>query len=164
MEIAKLPMGHANSHQYHHGSMRYSKAASAEASSCKEQYRQQQHAQVGFMTLLGQSNGSGSPNLTEPRRVEVRVYRTSFEHFAVIYPRGADQQQPLGVLNLRHTSLERLGRDGLLLRQHGYDSPMTLTLLLDEPEEVDCWIAALAARTSSPVHHCSLPIVEEEDV
>jgi len=109
----------------------------------------------GYMTLIG-PNG-------HRQRVQVKVYRTSVEHFAVIYPQKKICQ-PLGVLNLRNTTVERYEDEGFLVRQKGGDLPIALTFLMEKRSELDYWILAFTARTSPLVHHSSLPIVEEEEI
>ncbi|KAL6254428.1 hypothetical protein P5V15_014477 [Pogonomyrmex californicus] len=109
----------------------------------------------GYMTLIG-PNG-------HRQRVQVKVYRTSVEHFAVIYPQKKICQ-PLGVLNLRNTTVERYEDEGFLVRQKGGDLPIALTFLMEKKNELDYWILAFTARTSPLVHHSSLPIVEEEEI
>lgn len=109
----------------------------------------------GYMTLIG-PNG-------HRQRVQVKVYRTSVEHFAVIYPQKKICQ-PLGVLNLRNTTIERYEDEGFVVRQKGGDLPIALTFLMEKRSELDYWILAFTARTSPLVHHSSLPIVEEEEI
>lgn len=109
----------------------------------------------GYMTLIG-PNG-------HRQRVQVKVYRTSVEHFAVICPQKKICQ-PLGVLNLRNTTVERYEDEGFLVRQKGGDLPIALTFLMEKRSELDYWILAFTARTSPLVHHSSLPIVEEEEI
>ncbi|KYN08065.1 hypothetical protein ALC62_00910 [Cyphomyrmex costatus] len=109
----------------------------------------------GYMTLIG-PNG-------HRQRVQVKVYRTSVEHFAVIYPQKKICQ-PLGVLNLRNTIVERYEDEGFLVRQKGGDLPVPLTFLMEKRSELDYWILAFTARTSPLMHHSSLPIVEEEEI
>lgn len=109
----------------------------------------------GYMTLLG-PNG-------HRQGVQVKVYRTSVEHFAVIYPQKK-VCRPLGVLNLRNTMIERYGEEGFLVRQKGFDSPLVLTFLMENKKELDYWMMAFTARTSPLLHQSSLPIVEEEEI
>lgn len=109
----------------------------------------------GYMTLLG-PNG-------HQQNVQVKVYRTSVEHFAVIYPQKK-VCRPLGVLNLRNTTIERFEDDGFLVRQKGFDSPVALTFLVECKKELDYWVSAFTARHSPLVHQSSLPIVEEEEI
>lgn len=109
----------------------------------------------GYMTLLGPSG--------HRQGVQVKVYRTSVEHFAVIYPQKK-VCRPLGVLNLRNTTIERFGDEGFLVRQKGFDSPVALTFLVECKKDLDYWILAFTARHSPLVHQSSLPIVEEEEI
>ena len=109
----------------------------------------------GYMTLMGPNGHRQS--------VQVKVYRTSVEHFAVIYPQKK-VCRPLGVLNLKNTIVERYGDEGFLVRQKGIDSPIALTFLMENKQELDYWIIAFTARTSPLMHQSSLPIVEEEEI
>lgn len=109
----------------------------------------------GYMTLVGPNGHRQS--------VQVKVYRTSVEHFAVIYPQKK-VCRPLGVLNLKNTIVERYGDEGFLVRQKGIDSPIALTFLMENKPELDYWIIAFTARTSPLMHQSSLPIVEEEEI
>lgn len=111
---------------------------------------------AGCMTLLG-------PNGGHRQAVQVKVYRTSIEHFCVIYPQKKISR-PIGVLNLRNTTIERIGDEGFLVRQKGCDSPIALTFLLDNPKDIDYWILAFTPRSSPLLHQSSLPIVEEEEI
>ena len=109
----------------------------------------------GDMTLLGPNGHRQS--------VQVKVYRTSVEHFAVIYPQKKISR-PLGVLNLRNTTIERLGDDGFMVRQKGCDTPVALTFLLENAKDIDYWVLAFTPRSSPLMHQSSLPIVEEEEI
>lgn len=113
-------------------------------------------------------NMSGYMNLIGPKGhrqgVQVKVYRTSVEHFAVIYPQKK-VCRPLGVLNLKNTTIERLRDEGFIVRQKGFDTTtITLTFLVENKKELDYWILAFTARSSPLVHQSSLPIVEEEEI
>lgn len=102
----------------------------------------------GSLTLMGPGN-------KHSQSVQVKVYRTSLEHFAVVYPQKK-VCRPLGVLNLRNAHVERLlpanntakissgdQKDGVksssnetlgfVVRQRGFDSPFCLTFLLETP-------------------------------
>lgn len=94
--------------------------------------------------------------------VNVKVYCTSLEHFAVIYPQKKICR-PLGVLNLKNTSVER-DECGFSVRQPGYDSPMTLSFLVEGEQNLGEWLVAFTSRKSSPKARREglvLPIVEE---
>ncbi|KAM0736089.1 hypothetical protein ACS0PU_010050 [Formica fusca] len=108
----------------------------------------------GYMTMI-RRNGH--------RQVQVKVYRTSVEHFAVIYPQKK-VCRPLGALNLRNTTIERYGDEGFLVRQKDFDSSIAVTFLMENKKELDYWILAFTARNSPLVHQNSLPIVEEEEI
>lgn len=107
----------------------------------------------GYMNLVGPNGHS--------QGVQVKVYRTSVEHFAVIYPQKK-VCRPLGVLNLRNTTIERVGDEGFIVRQKGFDATVSVTFLVENKKEQDYWILAFTARSSPLVHQSSLPIVEEE--
>lgn len=97
--------------------------------------------------------------------VQVKVYRTSLEHFAVIYPQKK-VCKPLGVINLRNTNVERLADEktpGLLIRQKGFDHTACLTFISEEPRELDAWIVAFTSRASPTIMQSCLPVVEEDD-
>lgn len=96
--------------------------------------------------------------------VNVIVYRTSLEHFAVLYPQKKICR-PLGVINLKNTTVEQLKdkQHGFLVRQLGFDTPMTLTFLC-EPRDLSSWTMAFTSRCSPTLRHqSSLPIVEEDE-
>ncbi|KAK0166614.1 hypothetical protein PV327_004106 [Microctonus hyperodae] len=110
----------------------------------------------GYMNLIG-SEG-------HQQGIQVKVYRTSVEHFAVIYPQKK-VCRPLGVINLKNTSIERYRDDGFIVRQKGYDTTtIALTFVVENQKELDYWILAFTARSSPLVHQSSLPIVEEEEI
>jgi hypothetical protein len=111
----------------------------------------------GSMTLVGPGKHCQS--------VQVKVYRTSLEHFAVLYPQKK-VCRPLGVLNLRNTCVERLPggkQPGFIVRQRGFDTPMCLTFLSESPRDLDSWVLAFTSRNSPTLHQSSLPIVEEDE-
>lgn len=112
----------------------------------------------GYMTLVGPGK--------HRQLVHVKVYRTSLEHFAIVYP-PKKVCRPLGVLNLRNTCVEPLPSDvkqpGFVVRQRGFDTPMCLTFLSESAMELDDWIVAFTSRNSPTLHQSSLPIVEEDE-
>uniref|UniRef100_A0A1B6HB31 PH domain-containing protein n=1 Tax=Homalodisca liturata TaxID=320908 RepID=A0A1B6HB31_9HEMI len=112
----------------------------------------------GYMTLLGPGK--------HRQPVHVKVYRTSLEHFAVVCPQKK-VCRPLGVLNLRNTLVERLPAEskqpGFVVRQRGFDTPMCLTFIAENPRDLDDWIVAFTSRSSPTLHQSSLPIVEEDE-
>lgn len=121
---------------------------------------------------------SGSLTLVGPSKhcqaVNIKVYRTTLEHFAVLYPQKK-VCRPLGVLNLRNTVVERLeaatvavageiNRHGFVVRQRGFDTPMCLTFIAESAKEAEAWVGAFTSSRLSPtVHHSSLAIVEEDE-
>lgn len=97
--------------------------------------------------------------------VHVKVYRTSLEHFAILYPQKKICR-PLGVLNLKNTRLETLpdkAKAGFTICQNGYDTPMALTFYMEIPRELDDWIVAFTNRGSPTLRHSSLPSVQEDE-
>ncbi|KZC13161.1 hypothetical protein WN55_05878 [Dufourea novaeangliae] len=118
-------------------------------------------------TCWNTENMSGDMILVDPNGyphgVQVKIYRTSVGHFAVIYPQKK-VCQPLGVLNLRNMWIKRYGDEGILVRKKSFDSPITLTFLMENKKELDYWMMAFTVRTSPLMHQSSLPIVEEEEI
>ncbi|CAH2055910.1 unnamed protein product, partial [Iphiclides podalirius] len=109
----------------------------------------------GFLVLLGPGGMR--------QDVRVVVYRTSLEHFAVIYPRKR-LSKPLGVVNLRNTTAERVqSNGGFFVRQKGYDNTISAKFLCPE-REIDAWLSAFTANASpSCHHHASLPVLVETE-
>lgn len=105
----------------------------------------------GFLVLLGPGGMR--------QDVRVVVYRTTLEHFAVIYPRKR-LSKPIGVVNLRNTSVERAeARSGFVVRQKGYDNTISAKFLCSE-RDVESWLSAFSSR-SSPVQQTILPVLLE---
>lgn len=129
------------------------------------QFNQSNLKETNVDSCWNTENMSGYMNLVGPnghsQGVQVKVYRTSVEHFAVIYPQKK-VCRPLGVLNLKNTTIERMRDEGFVVRQKGFDATVSVTFLVDNKKELDYWILACTARTSPLVHQSSLPIVEEE--
>ncbi|XP_026287717.1 uncharacterized protein LOC113213023 [Frankliniella occidentalis] len=106
------------------------------------------------------------------QHVQVKVYRTSLEHFAVVFPQKK-VCRPLGFVNLRHTAVARLPAagekvpkvhvkgltahasgagqglprqlqhlPGLVVRSRQCDSPNALTFLCEAPKELESWLSA----------------------
>lgn len=121
-------------------------------------------------THLSTETKSGSITLIaangRKQGVNVIVYRTTLEHFAVLYPQKKICR-PLGVINLKNTTVETMTEKqqcGFKVRQQGYDTPMTLTFLC-ESRDLDSWLVAFTSRCSPALRHqSSLPIVEEEEI
>lgn len=113
---------------------------------------------AGNMILLGNNK------VKQP--VQVKVYRTSLEHFAVVYPQKK-VCRPLGVLNLKNTMVEKLPsskQPGFTVRQCGFDTPLcSLTFFSESNKELDRWISAFTSRNNTTSHMSSLPIVEEDE-
>lgn len=97
--------------------------------------------------------------------VNVIVYRTSLEHFAVLYPQKKICR-PLGVINLKNTTVEQMKdkqQCGFNVRQQGFDTPMTLTFHCEQ-RDLESWLVAFTSRCSPALRHqSSLPIVEEDE-
>lgn len=108
----------------------------------------------GFLVLLGPGGMR--------QDVRVVVYRTSLEHFAVIYPRKR-LSKAIGVVNLRNTSVERAeASTGFVVRQKGYDNTISAKFLCSE-REVESWLAAFTSRPSPCQHPASLPVLVEAE-
>lgn len=125
----------------------------------KAQHQQHRNAETmsGNMTLESM-NG-------RRQGVHVKVYRTSLEHFCVLYPQKKICR-PLGVLNLKNTTVERLEDDrqqGFTVRQLGFDTPMALTFIADSRCDINSWILAFSNRGSPTFRHTELPILEEDE-
>lgn len=106
----------------------------------------------------------GSNKVKQP--VHVKVYRTSIEHFAVVYPQKK-VCRPLGVLNLKNTMVEKLTNSkqlGFVVRQCGFDTPLcSLTFFSETSKELDRWISAFTSKSTPTSSMSSLPIVEEDE-
>ncbi|CAG4938147.1 unnamed protein product [Parnassius apollo] len=109
----------------------------------------------GFLVLLGPGGMR--------QDVRVVVYRTSLEHFAVIYPRKR-LSKSIGVVNLRNTSVERVdSNSGFFVRQKGYDNTISAKFLCSE-RDIEAWLLAFAPNKSSNCHHhASLPVLVEAE-
>ncbi|CAK1542726.1 unnamed protein product [Leptosia nina] len=110
----------------------------------------------GFLVLLGPGGIR--------QDVRVVVYRTTQEHFAVIYPRKR-LSKPIGVVNLRNTAVERVDTNsGFFIRQKGYDNAVSAKFLCAE-RDLEAWLSAFSTTPSSSCqHHKSLPVLVEEEV
>lgn len=108
----------------------------------------------GFLVLLGPGGMR--------QDVRVVVYRTSLEHFAVIYPRKR-VSKPIGVVNLRNTSVEQAeSNTGFVIRQKGYDNTISAKFLCSE-REVASWVIAFTSNASPHSVHTSLPVLVEAE-
>lgn len=128
---------------------------------CREQYSQDlrktsaTEVKSGFLVFLSPSG--------KRQDVRVVVYRTSLEHFAVIYPRKR-VVKPIGVVNLRNTSVQQAENNGFIVRQTGYDNTVSAKFLCAE-RDVDSWLAAFAARVFPGIHPAApyLPVLVEAE-
>lgn len=121
-------------------------------------------------THMSAETKSGSITLVSPngrtQGVNVIVYQTTLEHFAVLYPQKKICR-PLGVINLKNTKIERV-RDnksscGFRVCQQGFDANLTLTFLCD-PRDLDSWMDAFKCKINTTLkHQSSLPCVEEDE-
>ncbi|CAH0719255.1 unnamed protein product, partial [Brenthis ino] len=94
--------------------------------------------------------------------VRVVVYRTSLEHFAVIYPRKR-LSKPTGVVNLRNTTVERVDSNcGFSVRQKGYDNTVSTRFLCLE-RDIEAWLTAFTAMPATCQHSTSLPVLVETE-
>ncbi|XP_072945319.1 uncharacterized protein [Epargyreus clarus] len=109
----------------------------------------------GFLVLLGPGGIR--------QDVRVVVYRTSLEHFAVMYPRKR-LSKPLGVVNLRNTTTERVDAScGFFVRQKDYDNAVSAKFLCSE-RDIDAWLSAFSHRTCGQAPHAaSLPVLVEAE-
>lgn len=108
----------------------------------------------GFLVLLGPGGMR--------QDVRVIVYRTSLEHFAVIYPRKR-LSKPIGVVNLRNTYVDQVETSsGFVIRQKGYDNTISAKFICSK-RDVDSWVAAFTSRGSPQCLHASLPVLVEAE-
>ncbi|XP_060806414.1 uncharacterized protein LOC132903102 [Amyelois transitella] len=116
--------------------------------------KQTSNAEVksGFLVLLG----------TRGMRQDVRVvvYRTSLEHFAVIYPRKR-LSKPIAVISLRNTSSDRED-SGIVVRQKGYDNTVMAKFHCSE-RDVESWLSAFSSTSSPHCHPHALPVLIEAE-
>ncbi|XP_047004072.1 uncharacterized protein LOC124622423 [Schistocerca americana] len=115
----------------------------------------------GPMTMIG-------PDKRRAQPVQVKVYRTSLEHFAVVFPQKK-VCRPLGVVNLRHATLSRLDGDGagaapaFSVRHKGCDAAdASLTFVAATARDLDAWLHAFSSRSASPAA-LPLPAVAEDE-
>lgn len=108
----------------------------------------------GFLVLLGPGGMR--------QDVRVVVYRTSLEHFAVIYPRKR-VSKAIGVVNLRNTTVEQADTNcGFTVRQKGYDNTISAKFMCSE-RDVESWLAAFTSRASPHCALASLPVLLETE-
>uniref|UniRef100_A0A2A4JVB4 PH domain-containing protein n=1 Tax=Heliothis virescens TaxID=7102 RepID=A0A2A4JVB4_HELVI len=108
----------------------------------------------GFLVLLGPGGMR--------QDVRVVVYRTSLEHFAVIYPRKR-VAKPIGVVNLRNTAVEQAeSNSGFIVRQKGYDNTISAKFVCSE-RDMESWMSAFTSRASPHCVHTSLPVLVETE-
>ncbi|CAB3241699.1 unnamed protein product [Arctia plantaginis] len=108
----------------------------------------------GFLVLLGPGGMR--------QDVRVVVYRTSLEHFAVIYPRKRVSKS-IGVVNLRNTAVEQAeSNSGFIVRQKGYDNTISAKFMCSE-RDVESWMSAFTCRASPHSAHTSLPVLVETE-
>lgn len=108
----------------------------------------------GFLVLLGPGGMR--------QDVRVVVYRTTLEHFAVIYPRKR-LSKPIGVVNLRNTTTEKVDTNsGFFVRQRGYDNTISAKFLCSE-REIEAWLSAFSAGSQGCQHAASLPVLVETE-
>lgn len=107
------------------------------------------------------------------RYVHLKVYRTSLEHFAVVYPLKR-LSKPMGIINIRNTCVTPVStpsalntgcgaKSGFVINQRMFDVNTSVTLWC-EPAALPAWANAFASRSSPAlIHQTSLPCVQEED-
>lgn len=102
---------------------------------------------------------------TQRRYVHIKVYRTSLEHFAVVYPLKR-HSKPLGIMNLRNTCITPISlgnKVGFTINQKMFDVATSVTLFC-ESSTLPAWISSFTSRSSPTlIHQTSLPIVKEEE-
>lgn len=105
------------------------------------------------------------PGTTQRRYVHIKVYRTSLEHFAVVYPLKR-HSKPLGIINLRNTCITPISlgnKVGFTINQKMFDVATSVTLFCDS-STLPSWISSFTSRSSPTlIHQTSLPIVKEEE-
>lgn len=119
------------------------------------------------------TSGKSAPSV---QRVFVRVYRTTHEHFAVLYPLRAlvTACKPLTSINLRSCALDQSSPDEFRVSPRSLDG-VSLSFRCPKPDDgglpVTDWMAAFGARTKALLRKTSplsLPVVlervEEEPV
>lgn len=124
----------------------------------------------GKLTLVRSSSACGCG---ADLRVVVKVYRTSLEHFAIIYPDKVICK-PFGFVNLKHCRVQLLRNNALVMQvvQQSCDGGI-VTFRADSPLEAKTWLDCLQSKTrfssSSPkraamdnLTNVSLPILLEE--
>lgn len=100
----------------------------------------------------------------QKRYVHIKVYRTSLEHFAVVYPLKR-LSKPMGIINIRNTCVtcydESEGK--FTINQRMFDVTTSIELRCG-PSELPKWMKAFTSRSSPTlIHQTSLPMVKEED-
>ncbi|XP_049791391.1 uncharacterized protein LOC126198848 [Schistocerca nitens] len=129
-----------------------------------EQRRWSAEMMSGPITLVG-------PDKRHSQAVQVKVYRTSLEHFAVVFPQKK-VCRPLGVVNLRHATVSRPEGAPLAfsVRHKGCDAAdASLTFVAATARDLDSWLEAFSpAAPSSPsataaAAPCPLPAVAEDE-
>lgn len=103
-------------------------------------------------------------------RVLVKVYRTSLEHFAVLYPEKLISK-PFGFINLKNCNVECMRNNPRVLQivQRNCDGGV-LTFRAESTMDAKLWQEALQSKTLfstkkrlDDVINVSLPILEEGD-
>lgn len=119
-------------------------------------------AMWGRLTLIGRPPGY------RDQWVYVKVYRTSLEHFAVVYPDKLIAK-PMGCLNLKHSRVEPLANCERSFRvvQRSIDGG-TVEFRSESNASLTRWLSALEADCRpagkcSPHTANSLPVVEEDE-
>lgn len=124
------------------------------SSSCRtghfSNYPKKRDAEVksGFLVLLASSR----------QNVRVVVYRTSIEHFAVVYPRKRTAK-PICVVNLRNTSVERVDGNGFVVRHNSHDNTISAKFRCSE-NDLLAWMTAFTPRSECQ-QRFSLPVLNE---
>ncbi|XP_041969661.1 uncharacterized protein LOC121726381 [Aricia agestis] len=106
----------------------------------------------GFLVLVGRGGTR--------QDVRVVVYRTSLEHFAVMYPRKR-LTKAIGVVNLRNTAIERIG-SGFSVRQKGSDDTISARFVCSE-RDIEAWLLAFSAGAAPACPQANLPVLVETE-
>uniref|UniRef100_T1J1R1 PH domain-containing protein n=1 Tax=Strigamia maritima TaxID=126957 RepID=T1J1R1_STRMM len=99
------------------------------------------------------------------QRVIVKVYRTSLEHFAIVYP-DKSVANPCGCLNLKNSRVEPVDNCDCSFRvvHKSCDVP-AIQFRAESEEKRNVWLSAMYSEVTRTNSHgsISLPVVVEED-
>lgn len=101
----------------------------------------------------------------QKRYVHLKVYRTSLEHFAVVYPLKR-LGKAMGIINIKNTCVSSFdeANSQFTINQKMFDVTTSVDLNC-ESRDFHKWMNAFTGRHSPTIiHQTSLPMVKEEDV